>query len=54
VIRKKENIIVIKAEILPTIEERMNALIDDENVFQEQVERNKEIPKKYTKKILNN
>ena len=54
VIRKKENIIVIKAEILPTIEERMNALIEDENVFQEQVERNKEIPKKYTKKILNN
>ena len=30
VIRKKENIIVVKADILPTIEERMNALMDVE------------------------
>ncbi len=51
VIRKKENIIVIKAELLATIEERMT-LIEAENVLKDQIKKDKESIEKYSQKYI--
>ena len=51
VIRKKENIIVIKAELLATIEERMT-MIEAENVLKDQIKKDKESIEKYSQKYI--
>jgi len=53
VIRKKENIILVKAEILPTIEERV-LLIEQENVLKDQIEKDKESLNHYRQKYIDN
>ena len=51
IVRKKENIILIKAEILPTIEERV-LLIEQENVLRDHIEKDKKSLDHYRQKYI--
>jgi len=51
VVRKKENIILVKAEILPTIEERV-LLIEAENVLRDQIDKDKKSLDHYQQKYI--
>ncbi len=51
VVKKVENIILIRAEILPTIEERMTHL-EEEDVLEKQIIKDKQSLKKYKKKLI--